>query len=485
MALELKFTAEGNDTRSEHALEVELVRRVGGAVELRALVELSSTGDIREYLDASLTPLVSSEVGIEPIYKQNPLLPQMKFSLVGMQWRGENQAVEILACGTRIDRSRSDDDPFVPRHRILHAQNMKELLQLFPAVAELTKDVAVEFEKIDFADGKDASIVQPGISDWEFVRGLLNQSVSHQQGAQRMYPVLTGGASDGSAGKWIITWGDRAAYETLGSIDGRLCDDADYKFSLAKALSTQGGQYNSIYDRFPSVERILERPFFDSAAWTDWTKQDLPLFTKKTKNLIHRLSDQIVVTGGDYYWKTIMSLLPDNVSMRIPQSSTTIVPWRGIGIVTKAPKEGPWIEVEVPGFEGDANTAQARLVTNYGGPSGKEGFHFVPDVGTSVSLSYIPIVPKVPGGAAHALLLAHGNVRTEAAQIPSPSLVLPDPMTSELADQQVNKVGAISIGSDLAVAVSSKAEFNTNANDLNLKGGMTQIVLTKGMINLA
>ena len=118
---------------------------------------------------------------------------------------------------------------------------------------------------------------------------------------------------------------------------------------------------------------------------------------------------------------------------------------------------------------------------------------------------------------ADALLLVCGNVRTEAAQIASPSIVLPDPLTWDLSDQNVQKIGDVSIGSDLKTSVSgetvlnvakdgkfnvqgmylanvtgnykvfvgSPVEINSSANDLNLYGGATKVILAKGLVNLA
>jgi hypothetical protein len=233
--------------------------------------------------------------------------------------------------------------------------------------------------------------------------------------------------------------------------------------------------------------------------------------------MVHEIQDRILFQGESVQWTTHTCLLPDHVSLRSPDSDVTLTPWSGIGVVKDAPKDGPWIEVEIPGFEADANKAKARLVTNYSGPDGMQGFHFVPDVDTEVNIKYLPMVPDSPGGSAHALLLVCGNVRSAAAQIASPSIVLPDPLTWDLADQSIQKVGAISVGSDVKTGISGDfimdvaksvrfnvqeryfkqvrknyqvfctypIEINSGEQDLQLLGGKTKIVLSKGLVNLA
>jgi hypothetical protein len=445
------------------------------------------------------------------------LFPNLELSLVGIEWGNSHQLAEISACATSIDRERSDDEPFIPRHRVLHAKNMKELIELFPSVAMLSDEVGVEFEKIEFADAENATIIQPGVSDYRFVNELLSYAVSHQQGNKRMYPVMTGGSSDETAGRWVITWGDKNAYETLGATDTRQCEDDDFLFTSAKSIDAADVRFNSIYGQFPSVTRTLERKVFVVADWHNWIKQDLPLFSKSVGHMVHEIQDRILFQGESAQWTTHTCLLPDHVSLRSPDADVTLTPWTGIGVVKDAPKEGPWIEVEIPGFEEGANKTKARLVTNYGGPDGLQGFHFVPDVDTQVDIKYLPMVPESPGGSAHALLLVCGNVRSAPAQIASPSIVLPDPLTWDLADQSVQKVGAVSVGSDLKTSVSGESvlnvgkdakfnaqgvymanvagtyqvfcgspiEMNSGGQDMNLHGGKTKIILAKGLVNLA
>lgn len=518
MTLEISFSGDGETPPIARAFEVCFLRNAGGSAELTAVVDFPVTGDTAKFLDDSLTTLAAGEIKIIPTLNGGPLFPNLDLSLVGMEWRQNNELAEIRACATRIDRSRSDDDPFIPRHRVLHAKNLKELAELFPAVAMLSDEVAVELEKVEFADGADASIIQPGISDYRFLTEILSYGISHQQSNQRMYPVMTGGTSDATAGRWVITWGDRNAYETLGAVEQRFCDDHNFLFTSAKCISTSDTNFSSIYDRFPSVTRTLERKTFSLSAWEEWIKLDMPVFSKHLGHMAHQIQDRIIFHGERPQWTTHMALLPDNVSLKPPEADFSIAPWSGVGIVTDAPKDGPWIEVEIPGFEEDAKTAKAKLVTTYGGPTGVEGFHFVPGAGTTVYLTFVPIVPESAGSSAHALLLACGNVRVAAAQFPSPSIVLPEAVTWELADQNVEKVGTVNIVSDLVtivgganrlnvtgdseVNVSGKsdvtvtkdlkifatngiAEINTGANNLELKGGSTQISMKKSSIDLA
>lgn len=518
MTLQIHFEGEGGTPPVAIAHEVQLTRRTGSSVVLNAVIDFDISGDSSAFLDSALTPLAAGEIVVIPQFRGEPLFPLLELSLVGIEWRNQNnQLAELSACATRVDRERSDDDPFIPRHRVLHAKNMKALIELFPAVAMLSDEVAVEFEKIEFADAEDATIIQPGVSDYRFVNELLSYAVSHQQGNERMYPVMTGGNSDATAGRWVITWGDKNAYEALGATDSRKCEDDEFLFTSAKTIQAMDARFNSVYDQFPSVTRTLERTAFDDSKWQEWIKQDLPLFSSNTGHMVHEIRDRILYQGASLQWTTHTCLLPDQVSLRSPDSDITLTPWTGIGVVKDAPKEGPWIEVEIPGFEEGANKAKARLVTNYGGPDGMQGFHFVPDVDTQVDIKYVPMVPAAPGGSAHALLLVNGNVRSESAQIASPSIVLPDPLTWDLAAQTVQKVGAISVGSDVKTTVSGEfamdvsksarfnvqerylanvgknyqvfssfpVEINAGMQDLHLFGGNTKIVLSKGIVNLA
>ena len=155
----------------------------------------------------------------------------------------------------------------------------------------------------------------------------------------------------------------------------------------------------------------------------------------------------------------------------------------------KPSKKGPWLEVELPGFEDGYKTLQAKLSTPYSGADGTKGLHLVPDPDTRVLVSTHGLIPGASGMEATATVIA--NVRDEEVKLESPALILEDPATTRLSELIVEEVGEVTVKkmdtvevkSDLSVVVKGATTIDSGMKDFTISGGGRSISMTGNQVN--
>ncbi len=384
--------------------------------------------------------------------------------------------IQIDAVGTSVERS---PDSFIPRRVVHKVRDMKQLVGRLSHVAKPIGALINELEGVRFPDGGHASIIQDGVSDWQFLFHVFNQCRQLRSNANWVPLTLIGGVDESArtAGKWVISPGGKRAYEDWGVVAKRTIkfDDADERDGLgliefghcpsAECMPAfPSGEVPSVVDWRPNRR-------FEPSRWKVWRTSDLPAFTRDG-GMIWRIDDRLVTAAVDLEWKTATYSVPSDVRIVGPEKEPLPRPWVGLGTVETSSKKGPWIKVRLPGFETGNDIVDARLGTPFSGKDGCKGLHYVPEAGTEVLLSWT--------GRFDQSLIVVGNARNKEAQFPSPSVYLEDVHTAQFADISVKKIGETTVDSSLSLRVKQQTdvrsarplEIRADGADLRLAGGV-------------
>lgn len=389
---------------------------------------------------------------------------------------GAAHYIQIDADGTSVERS---PDSFVPRRVVHRVRDMKQLIGRFSHVAKPIGALVNELEGVRFPDRGHASIIQDGVSDWDFLFQVFNQCRQLKPSANWLPLTLIGGVDESAktAGKWMISPGGKRAYEDWGVVSKRTIkfDDADEQDGLGLIEFGHCASAECM-PAFPSgeVPSIVDwRPHrkFETSRWKGWRTSDLPAFTRDG-GLIWRIDDRLVAAAVDLEWRTACYSVPSDVRIVGPDREPLLRPWVGLGTVEASSKRGPWIKVKLPGFETGNDIVDARLGTPFSGKDGCKGLHYVPEAGTEVLLSWT--------GRFDQSLIVVGNARNKEAQFPSPSVYLEDMHTAQFADVSVKKIGETTVDSSLSVRVKQQTdvrsarpfEVRADGADLRMAGGV-------------
>ncbi len=475
------------------SIEVQIERNLGSTVQCTVFVERNGL-ELNQNIAKIANAIESGDVEASLQTESGSILPEgVRAVLVGGDWnRGRRARIGLKLCCTSFDRAREKDDPLIPRFRVHKGANLKEILEGLPTVAKLTKNVATEVEKVEFEDQDHACVIQDGLSDVDVFKCLLEGLVALHTGPAYAMPVLTGGMSvaEQTAGRWAVVWGGKGAYDG-DYVESHLLDDEE--FEISKIGSTEHcsanfaiphGHHASVFRRRPDRE-------FEQAKWVDEVHTDLPLFNKSGKHCVNRIIDVLQVRGRNLRWTTRFSTIPDRLSITPRIARRPLGPWAGSGKIIKSSKKGPWLEIELPGFEEGYKTLHAKLSTPYSGSDGKKGLHLVPDVGTRVLVSTHGLIPGASGVEATATVVA--NVRDEEVEFDSPGLELDKPATVRVSDVSyeevgkvtVKKIGEVAVNSALTTKVSGALSIDSGMQSLTISGGGRSIAMANNQISNA
>ncbi len=460
MSLQVEIPSGSEEARFD-ASEVVLERGLSQPVVWRVLLSLRQD-------DARLASLVDcfegGQVTLKVLWDEAPLGPEGV--AIGAYWSrdvAEHLVVEAHCTALKPAPSPAPDpDPFTPRWRVHHdARNLLKLAQKLKHVAVVPTWVQRSLEKIEFAPGDFTSVVQDGLSDWEFLLHILHQYGVLGADAALKPPVLTGSVEE-APGQWLVTWGSKAAYEKLNDISNREID-----FTESDETKPEHGYESFLFGLEPFSQgrdasrcglvavsgHLRRKRKFSTAVWSEWTGRDLPLFTKEKQRFVYRVTDRLCFAQGAaststearISWSTRMEVLPEGGVVAGPRADLNFRPWFRIGTVAEVTPNGPWIKVQLEGFEADYDCVQARLQSPYVGTDGKKGLHFVPEPETKVCLSW--------SGRVHEPVLVVGNVREEESEHPAPSVWIESLMTEQFADILVKEVGEATVESPLVLSV--------------------------------
>jgi hypothetical protein len=385
-------------------------------------------------------------------------------------------SLDIVANGTQPDPR---PDPFVPRRRVHKVTNLDELISRFEHVATPVSALQTDLARVTLPDGGHASIIQDGVSDWVFLHHIFDEARWLTRNEANWVPLtLVGGVSQATEGRWVITPGLKKAYEAWNSIPKRTVSYAEGDTEDGVGETTFGqllrgervtafptGEYPCVVDHHP--QRLL-----DAGRWKTWRTQDLPCFNADG-GMIYRIEDRLSISQGALSCDSRAYALPPEARIAGPEAPGRLRPWTGLGVVQETSRDGPWLKVQLPGFEANNDVVDVRLGTPYSGKNGQRGLHMVPETGTEVLLNWT-------GRFDNSVILA-GNARSQAAEYPSPSTYLEAEHKAQYADIHVVKVGDTTIDSKLAVKVKQQTDL-TSARPLQVKANGADLTLRDGIV---
>jgi hypothetical protein len=459
--------------------DVFLTRALGEPVRWRFLAEV--TRDTRGGTDpdrlASL--LLRAPVKVKASWRDpGSVVLTPEATVVGVRWVpaiGVDSA-EIEAQTTAPDPS---PNPFVPRRRVHRAQNMSELIDRLNNVAKPVTPLRAELQRISFPDNSRASIIQDGVSDWQFFFQALDQCQFLTAKLATWLPLALVGGVDEQARtdkRWIVTPGLRAAYEEWGDIEAR-------KIRFGEKDGPVQIEFHGLVSQVrtpefpgaacPGVTYRRPRRAFDTQSWQSWRTQDLPRFSKDGA-MLWRIEDHLYQIGRDTIgWETKLFAVPPEARVTGPLPASRLRPWLGLGKVVESSSKGPWIRAKLHGFAEGEDLAYLRLTTPFSGSDGRKGLHFVPEQGTEVKLGW--------SGRFDDSVLLIGNARSDESTFASPSIFLERLYTGQFDDIHVQKVGQVGVDSSLIVAIKQQTRVDS-ANQLRIHADGADLKMTGGIV---
>ncbi|MFN7916975.1 MAG: hypothetical protein U0Q55_16650 [Vicinamibacterales bacterium] len=395
--------------------------------------------------------------------------------------QGLIEYLEIEAESTSV----GNPDPFVPRRRVHKVQNLADLLDRFAHVAQPVKALKPQLEGVRFVDGAHHSIVQDGMSDWQFVHHVMEQAELITGRAPSWLPLVVVGSVDeaqGTDGKWIITPGSRKAYEEWGAVSSRLVEfddspdrDGEQRFDFGMA---RGHRPVPAYPHgtYPVAVEWRPRRAFDSGRWGVWRKQDLPRFTTPERAMVWKIEDRLYSKGDEALaWETWVHAGPPQMENAPPLPVDRYPTWNSLGLVEESTRMGPWIKVKLAGFESGSDVLEVRLGTLYSGKTGKRGFHLPPEVKTEVLLGW--------NGRFDQSIVSLANVRSQETDIKSLSLYLESKYRIRTSEVWAKTGGQLTVIVDDLLEVQVEEKTNvTSGKPLQIKADGAEIRMKNGTV---
>jgi hypothetical protein len=483
MSLEIDFLVGGSVTLGGiPARECVLHRTLGKPVRWEIVaVTPHDRPQLRQFAEA----LEAGPVAVRPAWRHagETILGQPAVITEAAWLPGAADSLRLAAQGTDFDSSEvgAQPAPLVPRHRVHHVDNLLRLVRRLSHVARVTNAVAQRLERIRFPEGERTSLIQDGVSDWDFLHEVLRQYAALETEAPLRTLLCTGSVDERarSAGHWLVTWGDEEAYRAFPDVEGRdiawRLDDGREQVSFGEPRTPESDAGPALRGAVVSRTRV-DRPF-DAGSWESWRTRDLPLFTPGER-FVCSISDRFYRTNTAHLlgWSSCIRTRPASAPSVGIANRPRVRPWLGLGKVVEAPPAGPWVIARLPAFEGKegADLVHARLLTPSAGSRGDSGLHLVPKENTHVLLAW--------SGWFRDPVIVLGNVRKGAARFPAPSLELDEMARLFLQALEFEHVGRTHIASDLSIAVDGEAEL-ASAKAQRLGGDGATVELRKGEVH--
>jgi hypothetical protein len=382
--------------------------------------------------------------------------------VVGARWRRSGTHLLELSAHTTAPKDRAD--VFRPRRRVHRVKNWRELVDAFEPVVTVATGVRNHLETKTFPHGEHTSIVQDGLSDWEFLGNIVEQfSRVETDPALARLTVVGGNVKGSTAGRWILNWASGEGYEHFQDVQPRQVDRSQFGVNHARVHFGDMRHVGAYRREFPTARvplggEIWADRRFEHNAWEAWINRDAPLFVGPgdRPEFAWRVRDSLRDSGqpGVVNWATELTTGPMALFLDNPLPHAATGPWVGFGVVKSSDAREPWLEVRLNDFERDAAVVEARVTTGYGGLDNTKGLHFVPEVDTPVVLA--------GSGRLTDPLVVLANVREQAATFGSPSIFLESTFTTQYESIACKSVGPISVGSDLKMAVERATQVKSS-----------------------
>lgn len=484
----LQLTIPGGPTVD--LLEVHYTRSLGQAIQWLFLADVGRESQGATQPGQIANAIAAGPMNVQVAWTTGGVQICPAALVTGAQWSARDGSV----AGVGLDRLHTSNlleitaestapstspNPFVPRRRVHKVSNMQDLVNKFSGVAQPLDPLKADLRQIKFPDGDKTSIVQDGISDWEFVGRILDQCSFLEPGEAWLPLILSGSVAQATAGCWVMCPASRAGYDAWGEVRGRTVRFQDGKtadgFQRVDFGQTKAGGHSPEFPNGHAPAAAIWRPErnLTGGAWDQWRVLDVPQFTDQG-SMIWRIEDRLYRSARDETrlgWDTKVFAVPPQAQFPGPIAPRPLAPWVGTATVQETSTSGPWIRVKLDGFESGEDVADVRIVTPYSGTNGTRGLHFVPENGTTVAIAW-------PGRFDASVVLV-GNTRQAGADFDSPSTYLEATHKVHYEDIHAEKIGNVTIDSALSMAiqqntsVNSQQEMKLNADGatVNLSGG--------------
>jgi len=466
------------------ASEVFLTRTLGEPVRWRYVVAAPPESVGHNEPGRLRKALLEGPCAISPRWTGNgatKLGPDATIVAVRRTRVGAMEYLEIDGEATTV----ATPNPFVPRRRVHRVKNLRELFDRFSHVAQPVNALRSALERVKLPDAEHTSIVQDGVSDWQFVFRLFDQCGLVATGSPTWLPLVLVGSVDeaqGTQGRWIITPGTRRAYDEWRAVSDRTIKfeagperDGDQRFDFGM-VTTQSAVPQFPVAQYPSAIEWRPRRAFDPGRWKTWRSMDLPRFTDPEGGLVWKIEDRMYTSrDAGLVFESSVHATPPAAVFSGPAAADPHRPWTGLGVVEESTRTGPWIKVKLGGFEGGADIVEARLGTLYSGMNGKRGFHLPPEAKTEVLLSWT--------GRFDQSIVCGENVRSEQAEIKALSFYLESKYqvrTAEVEAKTEGKLG-LTVDRNLDVVIQQKTSVQS-ARQLEIKADSADLEMKNGTV---
>ncbi|WEK34631.1 MAG: hypothetical protein P0Y53_19260 [Candidatus Pseudobacter hemicellulosilyticus] len=448
MALTLRI--EGIE-QSFPAAAFQLHRKLGTPVKLTVFLQLHHGNSYR--LNDLSDRILQSAAAMEVCWKDTALFPKV---IIASAESTDNREPEVMLSGYY---NRLPEKVFVPRRRILKADDLKQLLRdNFAEMITWEKAVGNHLSGVKFPDKKKTNHIQNGISDWEMLHQLIN-SYNHAAEVKDAL-ILSGDAADT---KYQLVWAQDSKYRELFLQKNRgidkhpqngLTPKLQFGRSKSKPLLLQEGNLQAMH-----VSYNMEHGDLQAAFWDSWREKSLPLYYND--HMVYELTDRVQNTGGNDFleWNSFLHVLPDNQLLKLPGLPPAAL-WACNGKVTGRKPTSEWIEVTLDKFEAGSNELDVRISTPYSGKDQQGGLHLVPEMNSEV------LVVKQPNWQSPVVLL--GNIRNREARVKAPYWQLEDPLTWHFKDVSFT-LNALKAEASEDLFFRSKNHTITSSEEITLK----------------
>lgn len=273
--------------------------------------------------------------------------------------------------------------PFVPRKRVLKAENLLKMFQkYFSHLVKIDDNIEFELGKIKFKDKEKNNLIQYQQTDYEMLQQLLSWYNYNANTEDAL--TVTGSAADN---RYQLAWLQEKKGRDLQYPEQRNLNNAIYsEFESIVRPGVKDALTPLVYKKQVTVQNIcytINRRRFDVDEWKKWKVIELPAYYNN--HHAYFIRDTFLDTKDKILsWETSIYVLPKSVMQDVVPMQNKV--WVGTGIVVNRTPTNFWIEVQLPGFESSADKADVRITSSYSGHSGNAGLHLVPEKNTEVEI---------------------------------------------------------------------------------------------------
>lgn len=400
-----------NGKYTAHLLRLRLVRRLGQPL----IVTVEVGRPIDRSLDAWLDVQPSQAVRFTVADDDNPLMPTAE--VLGGSPSGDS----LVLVGNATARSKADIDARAFTRHWVHRPNDLLTLARELRAAIIPAPLDKRFSALALGGAEKAAILQRG-TDFDFLSDLLHEYARLEPDEAARHVTLVGSAGAKTAGSWVVAWESPDAYAAFTDVEPysiQFEETDGMPGSWGEALPPWPGLDPARVPAIGVTARLHRK--FSTAAWSAWTRRDVPLFLKSADNaFVVGVIDEL--SFPDRAWDTALETASTGVGLPRPLRGIGPLPWKGIGVLTADATQKPDVAVELPGFEMGHNEVQGQLVTLTDGESGAEGVH--------LPLFSKSIVDVATSGRFDDRLVVHGNRRRKATAAAPPYVSFKKPSTA-------------------------------------------------------